>query len=297
MIGFRDMPEGEDVQTGERLPTPCDTPQTIAEVILSPEQRREMDDRLSTQESELARMIQRSLLPEQLPLIPGFSIGAFCLTAAEAGGDIYDVIPAGPDRAMVLVADVMGSGLPAALFAAKLRTLIRTVCAWTLEPAAVLTRTNQLLFEELSTADTFITVQIALLDTRSFQLRLVNAGHCPLLLASPDAPVRVLAPEGMPIGILPDSTYEELTVPLSPSGLALMYTDGVVEASSAEGEAYGHERLERWLWQASRHEANALQLRQNFLAQLRTFQGTLKPKDDQTFVIIAPEPTPNAFAV
>lgn len=272
-------------------------PGSIADLVLSSRERQEMDDRLSSHESELACIIQRSVLPEQLPETPGYSLGAFCLTANEVGGDLYDAVALGASKVMLVVADVMGSGLPAALFAAKLRTLIRTVSSWNGAPGPVLTKVNQLMFEELSNVDTFITAQLALLDTAERQLRVASAGHCPLLFTSKDQPVQPLAPEGMPLGILPDVAFEERTLPLLPTTHALLYTDGIVEAPNSQGDPYGQKRLKQWFWQAARLGTSAAQLRQNFLAHLGNFQGTLKPHDDQTFLILAPEPLPQAFAV
>lgn len=300
MTHLRDIPQqlatpplGESQNDSHQSPEAA--PAAIADLVLSSRERQEMDDRLSSHESELACIIQRSVLPEQLPETPGYSLGAFCLTANEVGGDFYDAVALASSRVLLVVADVMGSGLPAALFAAKLRTLIRTVSSWNGAPGPVLTKVNQLMFEELSNVDTFITAQLALLDTAENELRVASAGHCPLLFTSQDAVVKALAPEGMPLGILPDSVFEESTLPLLPTTHALLYTDGIVEASNSEGELYGQERLEQWFWQATRLGTTATQLRQNFLAHLGNFQNTLKPHDDQTFLIFAPEHLPEAF--
>jgi serine phosphatase RsbU (regulator of sigma subunit) len=298
--GHPDVPGAAEAAPETRAPQPGEhdpAPASIADCVLSSEQRQEMDDRLSTQESELARIIQLAVLPEKLPETPGFSLGAFCLTARDVGGDFYDAIALGPDAVLLVIADVMGSGLPAALFAAKLRTLIRTAVSWNSAPGAVLTKVNQLMFEELSSVDTFITAQLALLEARDLRLQIANAGHCPLLLTSRESEVDPVAPDGMPLGIVPDAVFEEKTVSLRPSSHVLLYTDGIIEAVDQEGELYGQERLSEWFGQATRHDATAPQLRQNFLGHLRAFQGTLKPHDDQTFVIVAPGPLPQAFAV
>src|SRR5437016_5163851 len=113
-------------------------------------------------ELEIARKIQESLLPKSFPTLPGFSLSGYCRTARHVGGDFYDVIALPGKSALLVMADVMGKGVPAALFAAILRTLIRTGAELAVRPLDLLARLNRQMYEELSGVDMFITVQVAL---------------------------------------------------------------------------------------------------------------------------------------
>ena len=140
------------------------------------------DHRLLAHELEIARGIQQSLLPRTFPKLRGFEISGFCLSARQVGGDFYDVIAPEPGKALLVVADVMGKGIPAALFGATLHTLIRAAVESTFQPAALLKRVNRLIFDDLSRVDMFITASVALVDTFEETISVANAGHCPLLL-------------------------------------------------------------------------------------------------------------------
>ena len=122
------------------------------------------------------------------------------------GGDFYDVLKINAHSALLVIADVMGKGIPAALFAAMLRTLIRAAPELTPQPAALLERVNRLLFPELSGMDMFITAQLAYVDAKARRLVVAGAGHCPLAVATPTG-VKTFSPEGMPLGIKQDTGF------------------------------------------------------------------------------------------
>lgn len=253
------------------------------------ESRELIDHRLLAHELEIARRIQQSLLPRRFPRLPGFGIAGFCLSARQVGGDFYDVITAGPGKALLVVADVMGKGIPAALFGATLHTLIRAVAEWSYEPAALLKRVNRLIFDDLSKVDMFITASVALIDTRRHKLSVANAGHCPLLLKTPASPVRAISAEGVPLGIVPDAIFEQQDFPLNACQSALLYTDGLTEACNGKGEFFGQSRLIDWLSQAGSGQSSATSLRDHFQLHLHSFQACAPPRDDQTFLILARE--------
>ena len=141
------------------------------------------------------------------------------------GGDFYDVLPVDADSHLLVVADVMGKGIPAAMFAVILRSLLRASPELTQQPAALLTRVNRLLFPELSGVDMFITAQLVYLNARERRIITASAGHCPLAVADARQ-VRMFSPEGMPLGILPDATFLDETVELPENCRVLLYTDG-----------------------------------------------------------------------
>lgn len=254
-------------------------------------QRRELDLQVTARELDIARNIQESLLPKYFPPIPRFGLAGFCLSARHVGGDFYDVFEVARGRVLLVVADVMGKGIPAALFAATLHTLVRTMSEWTHEPAELLARVNRQMFEELSAVDMFITAQIVLLDIERQELTIANAGHCPLLIATPAGKLISASPDGVPLGILPRAVFSEETIPLQLCGSVLLYTDGLTEARNAHGEFFGQARLERWLEQSLNHGSTAYELSWHFMADLKSFQSQVPMADDQTFLILSREDT------
>ena len=223
------------------------------------------------------------------PLMPQYGFAGSCRSALELGGDLFDVVPLADSSNLLVIADVMGKGLPASLFAASLRSMVRDVVLTPGGPAQWMARLNQMMFEQLSSEDTFITAQLVVTDLSNHQLRIANAGHCPLLISDGLSPVLAIAPEGMPLGIQPDSIFLEERVQLQPFCSVLLYTDGVTEAQDATGELFGQERLQHWLQYAVANGFDALKLKQSLLRELRAFQGTDSPRDDQTFLILSDE--------
>jgi len=260
------------------------------ELVLPQElEKEELERHLLAHELQIARQIQQSLLPKTLPLLPGFGLAAFCRSARQVGGDYYEVLPLAKDCLLLVVADVMGKGVPAALFAATLRTLVRTISEMTKHPSELLSRMNRLMFEELSTVDMFIPVQAAVADPRHRRLVVANAGHCPLLITDGEGSTKAISPEGVPLGILADASFAEETEPLEPSSCALLYTDGLTEARNAQGEPFGQVRLQNWLGATARQHRTADELKQSFLSELSQFQSLAAPQDDQTFLLLAGE--------
>jgi serine phosphatase RsbU (regulator of sigma subunit)/anti-sigma regulatory factor (Ser/Thr protein kinase) len=266
------------------------------QVIQARLHQEEMDSRLVAHELEIARKIQQSLLPRIFPSLPGFSLSGFCLSARQVGGDFYDLILLPNDCLLLAVADVMGKGVPAALFAATLRTLLRTATEWTQHPAELLGRINRLMYEELTGVDMFITAQLAVADPHKGLLQVASAGHNPLLYVSPDGRAKAVSPDGMPLGILPDVRFAEEMIPLKDIKAALLFTDGLTEARNAQGELFGHQRLADWLVRNCQRPRTAKQLADNFLGELARFQDQTSLKDDQTFLMLAqdlkPAPVP-----
>jgi len=240
-------------------------------------------------ELAVARAIQQSLLPQQFPVAPGYGLAGFCQSAREVGGDFYDALPLGEGRVLLAVADVMGKGIPAALFAASLRMLVRSLAARQLSPAELLTAINAQMYPELSSVDMFITAQIAVADTKGGQLQVASAGHCPLLIADQLGETQCIAPEGLPLGIEQNATFSEETIPLSACHCALLYTDGLTEACDARGDLFGIERLEAWLSRSSTKNRTAVELKEDFLVELRGFQGQTVNQDDLTLIVLARE--------
>jgi len=189
---------------------------------------------------------------------------------------------------LLVIADVMGKGIPAAIFAAILRSLLRAVPEWMSQPAALLGRVNRLLFDELSGVDMFITAQLVYVDSRAKRITTASAGHCPVLLAiDKEGNVKTLSPEGLPLGILPDTTFANHTEMLPRNCRVLLYTDGLTEARSESGEFFGQERLIRWLKKTGAVRKTAEELKDELASELAAFQASSALRDDQTFLIMA----------
>ncbi|MDB6066599.1 MAG: Protein serine/threonine phosphatase [Pedosphaera sp.] len=255
------------------------------QIVNSRFQEERFRQRLVTHELEIANNIQRSLLLTTLPQVPGFSLAAFCRSAHEVGGDFYDVLKINDHSVLLVIADVMGKGIPAAMFAAMLRTLLRAAPELTHQPSALLTRVNRLLFPELSAVDMFITAQLAFIDSRARKIILANAGHSPLAVAHGDA-VRMYSPEGMPLGIECDSVFRDAVLDLPENCRVLLYTDGLTEALNAKREHFGQARLMDWLTRGASKAHTAEQLKMQLIEELEAHQASTALNDDQTFLIL-----------
>ena len=251
-------------------------------------QEERVNNLLVSRDLQIAKNIQRSLLMKTVPQLPGFGLAGYCESARQVGGDFYDAVKLSDHALLLIIADVMGKGIPAAMFAAILRSLLRALPELTNQPSELLSRVNRLLFDELSEVDMFITAQLVYVDIRKRRLITASAGHCPLLLAvAGDAEVKMLSPEGMPLGILPDTPFTDETAELPRNCRVLLYTDGLTEARNARGDLFGQERLLEWLKETTTRPRKAEELKDELAAELAKFQANTSLKDDQTFLIMA----------
>jgi sigma-B regulation protein RsbU (phosphoserine phosphatase) len=208
--------------------------------------RQVLDKHRIESQLAIARDVQASLLPASPSHLPGYDLAGVNLPTWEIGGDYYDYIPL-PDRRLgLVVADVSGKGVPAALIMATFRAALRTELRRETEAADVMRGVNRLLCES-SDAARFVTAVYGTLHADSGRFAYVNCGHNPpILLASGGAPAR-LDPGGPALGLLPDADFEPGSVTLDPGGTLALYTDGVVEVTDDGGTEYGAPRLERAL--------------------------------------------------
>ncbi|GIX06811.1 MAG: fused response regulator/phosphatase [Candidatus Poribacteria bacterium] len=192
---------------------------------------------------ETAAQIQQGLLPQSLPTVPGFSIGAVLESSLDVSGDFYDFLPLEGDRVGIALADVRGKGIPAALLMVMVRTVIRIVAREVRTPAELVKRVNDFLASETS-PELFTTMVYAVLDPRERTLAYCNGGHCyPLLFRNQGEVLQPLTTGGMLVGAFELAEYQYETIALEPGDLLLLYTDGVTEAESPEGEPFGEDRL------------------------------------------------------
>jgi Stage II sporulation protein E (SpoIIE) len=194
------------------------------------------------QELSMARDIQQALLPKDVPQLAGWKISCRYQPATEVGGDFYDFLELEDGRLGVVVGDATGHGMPAALVMATARSMLRAVAQASESPGEVLRRANDPLFTDIP-PNMFITCFYAILDPESGSLTYANAGHdLPYLHRNGGA--EELRARGMPLGLMPDMSYEEQEVTLEAGDSALFYSDGLVEAHDHQRrEMFGFPRL------------------------------------------------------
>ncbi len=255
----------------------------------------QMHARIVAHELDIAHRIQRALLPRQLPPLPGFTLAASWESARQVGGDFYDAITLDEDSLLLVVADVMGKGVPAAMFATIMRSLLRALVGRSRRPGQLLKQLNELLYEELSSVGMFMTVQLVLVDVKRRQLTAASAGHCPVLLACGGqvAPLRVT---GTPLGVLAHSTYREQSAELGADCAMVLYTDGVTEALNPAGEMFGQERFIEWLTAHLPDAGHADALRVALNAELERFCNGEPLRDDQAFIVLLEQPRATSLA-
>ncbi len=237
---------------------------------------RSQTERLREEQNE-ARGIQQSLLPRSAPEIEGFRLEAVCAPAGAVGGDWYDYIPLADGRLALVLADVSGKGMPAALLMSAARGIVRSLAPFAGGPAEVLTRVNQTLLADFPTGR-YITMVYAVLDPRRRTLTFASAGHpWPLLCHSDD--VRPLhADAGLPLGLLP-CEFTEHTIKLCADFRLLFYTDGISEALNHGDEEFGSSRLHDLL---ARNDCGIPQL----MEAIREFRGDRAQSDDATVILL-----------
>ncbi len=248
--------------------------QALVEQQARQEERARIEQDLRT-----ARNIQQSLLPREVPALEGWHFTPYYRPAQEVGGDFYDFHSFDDGRLGVVIGDVSGEGIPAALVMAITRTMLRTAARATDSPGEALAQVNGLLSADIP-AGMFVTCFYALLDPASGRLRYANAGH-DLPYHRHGSAVSELRATGMPLGLLPDTRYEELEATLDVDDRVLFYSDGLVEAHNAQREMFGFPRLMQLIGK----EPDGTPLIEYLLAQLSAFTGpNWEQEDDVTLL-------------
>ncbi len=245
--------------------------------------RQQAERQRLSRELEVAREIQASFLPDQCPDLPGWEMQAFWRSASQVGGDFYDVFMLPDGRVGLIVADVADKGIPAALFMALSRTLLRVVAQDVVRAAATLERVNDLIISD-TRSDLFVTVFYAILDPLTGELIYANGGHNPPLLVRRNGDVESLRARGIVLGILTPIHLEERRVELEPGDVLLLYTDGITDTINADEEIFGAARLaDLARRERSRSPGDLLTLIQ---AEIAAFAGDMPQFDDLTMVAL-----------
>lgn len=247
----------------------------------------EQAERLRARELEQAATIQRSMLPGQFPPFPDrtdFDLHAAMVPAREVGGDLFDFFLLDPERIGFVVGDVSGKGVPAALFMAIARTLLRASAHQHASPGACLTGMNEALVEQ-NEAGMFVTLFYGILNARTGVVEYANAGHNPPYAFSPGGQMRALDDQSGPmLGIFAGVEYTTQTTELASSDGVLIFTDGVTEARDRQGGFYGEARLEAYL--AAHATQGAEDLVRGVHAEVEAFAAGAPRADDVTVLAI-----------
>ncbi len=236
----------------------------------------------------IAREIQQAILPRVFPPFPEYSgildIAASMEPAKDVGGDFYDFFRIDDDRIGFLIADVSGKGIPAAIFMAVSRTLIRATGVNGGSPADCITRSNKLLAAE-SVDCMFVTVFYGILNVKTGEVSYCNAGHNPPYILKRDGQVEVLPTQQDPMmGAIDGIVYHEDSLQLNPGDALVMFTDGVTEAMNKENEEFGEKRLEDTIADVAMH--NCQQINDAIKADVAAFADGAEQSDDITVLAL-----------
>jgi phosphoserine phosphatase len=250
---------------------------------------RLMDHYARKQEMEramaIAKDIQRSLLPQEMPELPGYDVAGFNRPADDTGGDTYDFLPLEDGRWMVTVADATGHGIGPALVIAEARAMLHAIVRSDADVPRVLEAMNELLHADLRD-ERFVTCFLGALDPLAHRLTYAAAGHGPMLFYSREADeFEQVKATGLPLGIMPDAQYDRvIDHELRPGDFAVVLTDGYFEADSPSGEMFGIDRVMDLL--REQRDAPASEVIECLNRAIRDHVGSLPQGDDLTAVIL-----------
>jgi sigma-B regulation protein RsbU (phosphoserine phosphatase) len=248
-------------------------------------ERERIQRELDREQAELAVAadIQRSFLPESVPKAPGFDLAAVSMPARVVGGDFYDFIPMG-DRLGLVVADVSGKGMPAAIFMGLARTILRASVAPGKDLAEVLRDTNNITVDN-SRSRMFVTLFLGVLDSENRTLEYTNAGHFPpLLFRAKERAFEKLEVTGVALGMAAEMEYRVQQISFSAGDTLVLYTDGVTDAENAGGERFGLERLASVVVSAA--PLSSQEILDRILKEVFAFSDGQEQFDDITALVI-----------
>ncbi len=235
-------------------------------------------------ELQLARLIQKSFLPDACPDLPGYQIASLWQTARQVSGDFYDFVKLGNSRLAMTIADVSDKGMAAAMFMALSRTILRTMTIGKPTPRETIERANDVILAD-ARSDMFVTVFHAVLESSSGRLTYVNAGHNPPLVHRMKSnTLTTLKGHGIALGVIPNISLNEYKSTLAPGDILLMYTDGVTDAINADEEEFGTDRLAHLL--SSCAHLSAEELIDEIKRAVTDFAGDGAQFDDLTMVAV-----------
>lgn len=235
----------------------------------------------------LASKIHRALLPQAVEKIEGFQVVVKSKAARTVGGDYYDFLPAGPDgTSRVVIADVMGKGLPAGLLMSNVQGALRIMAEDLDSPKMLISRVNQWFCRNVPVTKFISLACIAIkqLGQGKAGITYTNAGHCPPILIRRDGSIEILEPTGGVLGVHQAFTYEEQDIELSAGDSLVLYTDGVTEAENGSGEQFGEERLIKLMAGNLTRETESIP--EYLMREVQNFTGKQELDDDFTLIVL-----------
>ena len=243
-------------------------------------------ERLS-RELAIAKEVQHKLLPQTLPVVQGLTLEASSVSAQEVGGDYYDFVQLDDNRLAFIVGDVSGKGTSAAFYMAEMQGVFQSVTHIAPDPRDFLTHANRALASSLE-KNVFISVIYGVIDLEAEELVLARAGHCPAAMINLTGEARYLRSQGLGLGLDRGALFRKTlaieSIPLQPGDVFVLYTDGVVESRSIQGEEYGYDRL---LESVSKHRhEDAPELHRSLMHDLDGFLGGVRQYDDDLTLVV-----------
>ncbi|QDV70463.1 Phosphoserine phosphatase RsbU [Rosistilla carotiformis] len=234
------------------------------------------------QDLRLANDVQHAFLPMSPPDVEGYEFHSFYRAAHHIGGDYFDYVDLGEGRVGIIVADVVGHGVAAAMYMAKLSAETRFCLASEPDPATAIDKLNERMCA--LPVEQFVTFLLVVLDPKSHTMTIVNAGHMPPIVLSPNGELSEPGEEesGVPIAVMDGFEYERITLPIQPGELAVMYTDGINEAMDINDDEFGMERVRAAVLAGGKPE----QIGERILSEISKFAGNAPQFDDMCIVIL-----------
>jgi serine phosphatase RsbU (regulator of sigma subunit) len=246
--------------------------------------KAEIEVAVARAQIDIAREIQRTLLPEDPLAVAGVKLAGRCIPAVAVGGDYFGYFPRQPDGVDCFIGDVSGHGVGAAMLMAAARTMFMTERLVAPSAAPILAKLNELLFDDLNRANHFMSGCCSTFDAATRALRYASAGHPPaLLLRAAEARSQVLAADGELLGMERNARFAETTVKLERGDIAVFYTDGLTECENESGQPFGLERLQEVV--TAHRDDDPEIIVASALSALETFAGK-KPRDDDVTIVV-----------
>jgi len=253
----------------------------VAQLVQDQQTQARENERIQ-HELRVAQLIQKTLLPKDLPALSGWKVNAYYQAARQVGGDFYDFIYLDDGRLGLVIGDVTDKGVPAALLMATTRSVLRAVAQRVVKPGQVLERVNEIIYQDIP-PKMFVTCLYALLDPETGQLLYANAGHDLPYHRHQMGGVTELRATGMPLGLMPGMKYEEKETTLAHGEIILFHSDGIVEAHNSDRGMYGFPRLMKLVGEYDEDSS----LKDVVLEDLAEFTGPgWEQEDDITMVTL-----------
>jgi serine phosphatase RsbU (regulator of sigma subunit) len=250
--------------------------------------RSELERERLAQELEIAHQLQLRLLPKSNPAISGYEIHGYCLPAKEVGGDYYDFIELADDKIGIVIGDVAGKGLPAAIYMTLTKGIFLSFSKTNISPKNALIKVNHLLYRSLQKGS-FVTMCFAVLDYKNNELTFARAGHEPLLhLTKGNPAIKEITPKGIGLGLeegkIFESSFEEKKIKLNTDDIIILYTDGITDARDISLSNYGINRMKDVI--IKNKELVADKIVEKIFRGVKNFSGDSSQFDDITLIAI-----------